>query len=159
MGYDIHAHVEIRYQGKWEHYSVPHIDRWYELFEIMSSVRRDVTPIVEPKGVPDDMSVITRLDWERGEGDACTASWFNEDEIAKLEDWLKAQKEIADAKEEYAWNQYDLESGVLGGTYMFGNGLVSFQKYPDTYHIPKGFDAVRLIFWFDNQEILTTDST
>lgn len=151
MGCDIHAHVELRYHGKWEHYAIPHIDRWYDLFGIMAGVRGEVAPIVEPKGVPDDMSVITRLDWEWWDGDVHTASWFNEDEIDKLKEWLKAQKVIADTKEEkYAWNQFYLESGVLNGTYMFGNGLTSFRKYHDTDYIPKGADAVRLVFWFDN---------
>lgn len=152
MGCDIHAHVEIRYQGKWEHYAIPNIDRWYDLFGIMAGVRReDVTPIVPPKGVPSDMSVITQLDWERWGRDAHTASWFNEDEIDKLEEWLNQQKAEADEKKEkYPWNRFDLESGVLNGTYMFGNGLTSFRKYHDIDYIPKGADAVRLVFWFDN---------
>ena len=151
MGCDIHAHVEIRCNGKWEHYAVPNIDRWYDLFGIMAGVRREVKPIVEPRGVPDDMSVITRLEWERWGRDAHTASWFNEEEIDALQNWLNEKKKEADAKDEkYAWNQYDLESGVLNGTYMFGNGLTSFKHYHDTDYIPKSCDSVRLIFWFDN---------
>lgn len=151
MGCDIHAHVELRYQGKWEHYAIPNIDRWYDLFGIMAGVRREVTPIVEPKGVPEDMSVITRLDWELWAEDAHTASWFNEDELDELQKWLDRQKKQADKKgEKYTGNQFDLESGVLGGTYMFGNSLTSFKHYNDINYIPEGADAVRLVFWFDN---------
>ena len=151
MGCDIHVHVELRYKGKWEHYASPSVDRWYALFGIMAGVRSDTTPIVKPKGVPDDMSIITQLDWESWSGDAHTASWFNENEIDKLEEWLKAQKASADAKkEEYAWDAYDLESGVLRGTYIFGHGLTSFRKRHDIGYIPKDVDAVRLVFWFDN---------
>lgn len=151
MGCDIHAHVELRYQGNWEHYAMPNIRRWYDLFGIMAGVRSEIKPIVAPKGVPDDMSVITRLDWERWKVDAHTASWFNEDELDELQKWLDEQKKQADGKEErYSIFQFDLEAGVLGGTYMFGNSLTAFKHYNDVDYIPKGADAVRLVFWFDN---------
>jgi hypothetical protein len=152
MGCDIHAHVEIRYNGQWEHYATPSISRWYELFGIMAGVRYETKPIVEPKGVPADMSTVTRLDWERWGVDAHTASWFNEDEIDQLSAWLAQRKNEADPNEDTAASflRYDLEHGILNKTYMFGNSLTAFKHYDDTEYLPKGCDAVRLIFWFDN---------
>jgi hypothetical protein len=151
MGCDIHAHVEIRYNGNWEHYAMPSIDRWYELFGIMAGVRGGSKPIVEPKGLPEDMSTVTRLDWEKWGVDAHTPSWFNEEEIDQLSEWLK-QKEQEDERNGELANtlRYDLEYGILNKTYIFGNSLTAFKHYDDTEYLPKGCDAVRLIFWFDN---------
>ena len=137
MGCDIHVHIELRYEGRWEHYSIANIDRWYELFGKMAGVRGGPA-IVEPKGIPVDMSVITTLDWERGQGDWHTPSWFDEDEIDKLSAWTR---ETTD--------EFSFESGVLNGIYMFGNGLTSHKHYNDVDYIPKGADAVRMVFWFD----------
>jgi hypothetical protein len=151
MGCDIHAHVEIHYNGNWEHYAMPSIDRWYDLFGIMAGVRGDLEPIVEPKGLPEDMSTVTRLDWERWEPDAHTPSWFNENEIDQLSDWLaqKAQEAVLNG-EDVSPLHFSLEYGILNKTYMFGNSLTDFKHYDDIEYLPKGGDAVRLIFWFDN---------
>lgn len=144
MGCDIHAHIEIRYNGKWEHYAMPRIRRNYALFGIMAGVRGDETPIVEPKGIPDDLSLVTKMDWDRWNGDAHSASWFNEEEIDKLVEWLGTQSggELG--------SHPDLEWDILNRTYMFGNSITAFKHYNDTDYVPKGVDAVRLVFWFDN---------
>ena len=148
MGCDIHVHIEIRYNGRWEHYACPSIDRNYALFGVMAGVRGEGPEIVEPKGVPDDMSIVTNLSWEKWGSDAHTASWFNEEEIDKLKAWLEKQKEQSD--DSRSWLTYDLEYGILNRTYMFGNSLTAFKHYDDYWYLPKGCDAVRMIFWFDN---------
>lgn len=148
MGCDIHTHIEIRYKGKWEHYACPSIDRNYTLFGVMAGVRGKGPAIVEPKGVPDDMSIVTKLSWERWRPDAHTASWFNEKEIDLLNAWLEKQKE--QSEDNGAWRIYNLEYGILNKTYMFGNGLTTFKHYNDCEYLPKGCDAIRMIFWFDN---------
>lgn len=146
MGCDIHTHIEIRYKGKWEHYACPSIDRNYALFGAMAGVRGGGPAIVEPKGVPKDMSIITRLSWERWGTDAHTASWFNEEEIDQLSAWLRKQAQKSDK----LYLTCDLEFGILKGTYMFGNSLTAFKHYDGYEYLPEGCDAVRLIFWFDN---------
>lgn len=145
MGCDIHVHIEIRYEGKWEHYATPRVSRYYSLFGVMAGVRGDESPIVEPKGIPNDLSIVTKLDWQRYGSDAHTPSWFNEEEIDKLSDWLKTQ---TIGKGDYL-HQPDLEWDILG-TYLFGNSLTAFKHYDDVDYVPKGIDAVRLVFWFDN---------
>ena len=66
MGCDIHVHFEIKLNGKWEHYSNPSIDRNYELFAKMADVRNDyenpIIPISFPKGLPKDLSVVTKFE-------------------------------------------------------------------------------------------------
>lgn len=39
MGCDIHLHIEIKMNGLWRHYSMPHIERDYCLFGVMAGVR------------------------------------------------------------------------------------------------------------------------
>lgn len=137
MGCDIHVHVEIRYKGEWVHYIAPRVNRWYRLFAVMAGVRGEDTPIVEPKGLPDDMSVVTKIDWEFCEDDWHTPSWFNEEEIMKLEDWLQDHDKT-------------LEYDILG-SYFYGNGFVGWKRYPeDETNMPGGIDGVRMVFWFDN---------
>lgn len=148
MGCDIHAHLEIRCNGKWEHYSILPIDRWYELFGVMAGVRGTLPAIVPPKGVPDDMSVITKLDWEQWDTDAHTPSWFNEEEIDKLNAWLDQRQAMSDKIGD--GQRYDLEHDICHGIYMFGAGFTSFKHYTDMDYIPKCCDAVRMVFWFDN---------
>jgi hypothetical protein len=142
MGTDIHLHVELRVNGRWEHYAMPSVDRWYSLFGVMAGVRGGEQPIVQPKGVPEDMSVITRLCYEYDGQDAHTASWFNEEEINRLSCWLEQKQKLNQ------YSGYSLEYGVLKGTYLFGDGLTDFKTCPGC--LPKGCDSVRLVFWFDS---------
>lgn len=151
MGTDIHLHVELRVNGTWEHYACPSVQRWYALFGVMAGVRGDAPPIAIPKGVPCNMSIITRMSYEHHGRDAHTASWFNEDEIDKLVAWLKEREQIdRDAGRELPPLGYDLEHEILRGTYLFDSSLTSFKHYHNVEYLPRGCDAVRLVFWFDN---------
>lgn len=61
MGCDIHAHIELKVNGKWEHYSCPNIQRWYTLFTRICGVRGNdnITPIDKPRGLPEDLNIVT----------------------------------------------------------------------------------------------------
>lgn len=137
MGCDIHLHIEVKIDKKWEHYSAPRVDRWYKLFEKMAGVRGDVAnAIVAPKGLPDDVSTITALDYEHWAEDAHTPSWFNLSEIKKLTEWAEATNTLVE-------DFVDLEATILN-CYLFGNCF---------YMLPEGVPAiedVRFVFWFDN---------
>ena len=133
MGTDIHVHIEYRINGKWEHYGAPEVDRWYELFSVMAGVRGTQTPIVEPRGFPEDASLFTAWDWEGGDGH--NASYLQDQEIVTLEEWLEERHKY-------------LES-VLN-TYIGGCGLIDFLRYDDKDFVPPGTDSIRLVFWFDS---------
>lgn len=141
MGCDIHAHGEVKINGVWHHYSQPRIERWYGLFARMADVRNDPTygiePISPPRGIPEDITFITRFDYE----DECghSGSWLTGKEVEDLCAWVdeQRQKEIG--------RYYSFQHHCIG--YVFGNGW-DVKKYPDDY--PKGVEDVRLVFWFDN---------
>lgn len=130
MGCDIHAHVEVKVSGKWEHYSAPVVDRNYRLFARMAGVRSngDEEPVAEPRGIPDDISLITRMDYEHWGRDAHTPSWLKASEVAEC-------------------GEYGERWWPIWG-YIFQTNFAGWHKYPADR--PKGVEDVRLVFWFDN---------
>lgn len=140
MGCDIHAHVEIKINGKWHHFGNPYIERSYDLFSRMANVRnnKEIVPIDNPRGLPKDIT------WETNfcavEECGHSHSWLSGKEVAELGDWYEnKQKE---------WNPesyYSFEVKAVG--FIFGNGW-DIQQYPDDY--PEGVEDARLVFWFDN---------
>jgi hypothetical protein len=125
MGCDIHAHVELKINDKWEHYSEPLIGRNYRLFSKLAGVRSvpedDSAPIAKDRGIPQDISFITKMDLERWGGDAHSHSWITGKEADDIEEWVREK-----LKEGFSQPPFG---------YVFGNGL--------------GRDDVRVVFWFD----------
>ena len=138
MGCDIHAHLEVKMDGKWEHYSAPDVKRNYKLFSKMAGVRQDkdwpTEPIAEIRGLPNDLSVVTEVDFCKWMQDAHSASWLNLEEIVAVECWA----EVA----------FTLNRSEFVG-YLFGNDIGEFML--DTQMREElGVEDVRLVFWFDN---------
>jgi hypothetical protein len=141
MGCDIHVHGEVKINGKWEHWTHPKIPRDYDLFTKMAGVRDrevGVTPIADPRGIPDDISEVTRFAWRHDEPDAHSASWLSGAEIDRLEEWY-----AKDGGPQGQWRS--LCHHVIG--YVFGNGW-NVAEHPNDY--PNGVTDARLVFWFDN---------
>ncbi len=128
MGCDIHCHIEIKVEGTWHHYSAPNVDRSYRLFARMAGVRNTggVKPIAPNRGLPEDMSLVTRLAWSYWELDGHSMSWMTGAEVESL------------TNDEENFCAYD-EFG-----YLFGNGFTDKDGWPP------GVEACRMIFWFDN---------
>lgn len=127
MGCDIHAFVEYSKDGKhWQYFCQPNVGRWYLLFSVMAGVRNydNLTPIVEPRGLPDDTTHWTKSDYADLEADAHTPSWLSTAEMQAV------QKRV-------------LESEPTGSPkiYALVRLLESFEE--------QGLKA-RLVFWFDN---------
>ncbi len=138
MGCDIHLHTEVKIDGTWHHYGAPNIDRSYALFGKMAGVRdRDVGSIADPKGLPDDMSVVTRCEWDDWNLDGHSGSWLNAQEILELENWLKEQMGV---------NSWKLERTYWG--YLFENSWGGFLRHRSGY--PDRLEDIRFVFWFDN---------
>lgn len=146
MGCDIHLHIEIKIKGKnnWEHYNHPNglyagsiSRRSYRLFAKMADVRnedKEIEPICLPKGLPEDITLVTELDHARD--NYHDESWFNLKEIEKLEEWWCKQ---------HWYNQKDASTyfeEYFG--YLFGNGF--HESSLDAAFL----QDVRFVFWFDN---------
>jgi hypothetical protein len=137
MGCDIHMHIEIKLDGRWEHWGAPHISRNYRLFSFLAGARKQPDwpePISPPKGLPDNLSTVTRFAWEqeKDDGGVNRMSWLNKDEIVRLENWWL---ENAPADDRALFEVKCL------GTYLLGN----------TFGAPKEpIQDVRFVFWFDH---------
>jgi hypothetical protein len=151
MGTDIHLHTEVKINGKWEHYSYPHIERKYALFSFMADVRNThpndkdyILPLSKPKGLPENLSVVTVLDYEKKKTDNHSMSWLNDVEIALLEKWMEINSTSIVWEFEH-WG------------FLFGNSWAGFHNwkehpeeyddYPDEY--PPKIEDIRFVFWFD----------
>lgn len=145
MGCDIHVHTEVKINGVWHHYGTPYISRSYSLFSRMANVRNSVKgsadydePISEPRGLPADVSFLTKFTSDDFDSDGHSHSWLSGEEMMGLEEWYKKQP----------WA--DKNRGFWGYEtfgYCFGNGW-HIAKYPDDY--PQGVEDARVVFWFDN---------
>lgn len=136
MGCDIHAHIEVKIRGRWEHYSCPPFIRNYQIFERICGVRGDEKEaIAPPRGLPHDMSAVTRAcyEHEHEHRDAHSMTWLTGQEFSDLIDWVEAGNA--------------------------GPGLASFQHHYVGYltgnnftsdNTPKEIQDVRFICWFDN---------
>jgi len=144
MGCDIHLHIEIKVEDKWEHYHAPAVNRSYRLFEKMAGVRGDIAnSISPPKGLPEDLNIITRKSSDHLKMDGHSWSWLGLSEIKVLSDWLR---DIGKSSNDGLLN-YDLEYSILHA-YCEGNSFAGILEYPDEK--PHWIQDVRFVFWFDN---------
>lgn len=128
MGCDIHVHVEIKLNDKWEHYNHLQIGRNYRLFGKICGVRSDEEdPLVKERPLPEDISTVTKFDFNLWEADAHTITWLTKDEAKQIQEW----------HEHYMGDRYKLP---LWG-YVFGNHLWDEES---------GVQDSRVIIWFDN---------
>ena len=103
MGTDIHAYLEKKNKkGKWEFVKRFPIDRKYNLFSVLANVRNGYgfagvktsdgfNPISKPKGLPEDVSKITKKESDSLGVDGHSHSWLTLKEIEEF-DW--SQKAI-----------------------------------------------------------------
>ena len=148
MGCDLHLHGEIYISGQWHHYTSGHMPRQYWMFAKMAGVRNPspgkpgcIEPLCDPRGLPADVSFVTRFEFGYDGAYGHSHSWLDQKEIAELFKW----------REEYAKAQGWETSGedwdkVLG--YLFSNGWAEFDKHRNNY--PPQVNSVRWVFWFDN---------
>lgn len=139
MGCDIHAHVEVKVNGKWQHYNHPNIRRDYELFSMMAGVRGYGIDVgFKQKGLPKNISFMTKYDRKQWGSDGHSDSWLSAREVSSICDWLEKREEGRNPQD------YFVPERIFG--YLFGNGW-DFHKYPKD---KRPFQDARLVFWFDN---------
>lgn len=138
MGASIHQHIEVKdLNGKWHHYAAPHIYRNYAYFALLAGVRGSLQPIVAPRGLPTDASFVTLHDYEYDKHDSFGpkhVGWLNADEIIRLQERLNDYY----AGQGLSRQEADLEDNFFHT--FIGQSSVALHK---------GWEDVRLIFWFD----------
>lgn len=138
MGCDIHLHQEVKIDGEWHYYGEADVTRWYALFSKMAGVRNYLggqEPIDQPRGIPEDCSLMTKVHYERWGSDAHSASWLNADEIAHLEQWV----------EENGSEIHRTGRGLFG--WLFGT---SWGEFAEEKQYCEPVEDIRFVFWFDN---------
>lgn len=131
MGCDIHAHIEVKLDGQWHHYSCPPIQRHYAIFERICGVRGEVSEaIAPPRGLPSDLSPVTAACYAKEKIDSHDATWLTKEELCDLIKWVEMKEPMFQHRQ-------------LG--YLTGN---SFHLHPNSN--PAEITDVRFICWFDN---------
>lgn len=149
MGYTLHAHIEVKLDGKWQHFAAPVVDRNYLLFAVMAGVRKEdmneelgyldpseITTIPWKKEIPDNISDVTRVCHTK-ESEIYNLhheGWIDRPDIRMLQAELNRYVGLGDK-----FGPFDLEDDIFH-TYINCGSLVACS----------GFDDVRIIFWFDN---------
>lgn len=146
MGCDIHLHTEVKIGGKWYHYGNPNCDRRYDVFAKMGNVRNpgNVKSLSNNRGLPDDVSFLTRFMHIEYGTNGHSTSWLSAEEITELANYIDKDLRLL-GKYGLLWWCFD-NFGCL-----FGNPWEGFWEYRnDPGENPKGVEDVRFVFWFDN---------
>jgi hypothetical protein len=148
MGCDIHLFTEVKINSKWYCHAVCEVQRDYDLFYKMAGVRgrdNDTVPISLPKGLPDDISDVTKAYADYWDGDGHSYSWLNSNEILELEKWVECEIEERRNKSREPL-PYDYPEKRWG--YLFGNpwgDFINSERFD-----PENIEDIRFVFWFDN---------
>jgi len=126
MGADIHSRAEVNWGSGWEaiedaiwrapyfredepvsFWNVPYAvepfrERNYALFALLADVRNywDITPIDQPRGVPQDASSVWRAYVDRWGQDLHSMSWFTYDELKEVRQHLHGAVVFSDGTSE-----------------------------------------------------------
>lgn len=147
MGATMHAHIEVRRNGTWFHYSAPNMDRDYEIHALCGDTMcikngpyAQRRAGVAMTGLPADASVVTKIAYEEDKE-------LNHLRCVTVLDTL-AILDLQRALHELRRGEYDLKTGFRADdleetvfhTYIASNAIVDC----------KGWDDVRIICWFEN---------
>jgi len=147
MGCDIHAHLEVKIGGEWHYFSPVEMWQSYTTFAKMANVRNwdeGPTPISKPKGLPQDISFMTKYHSDNYGVDGHPHSWLGYDELIELLEFFESE----DLEKPWGSHHEDDLKWADFGVWLFGNPISGFKKYPGDY--PADLEDVRMVFWFDN---------
>lgn len=141
MGFQINAHIEIKIEGAWHHYSIPSLDRNYDMFAYLGGeFGNDRKKHFLPKGLPSDVSIATKIGYKHEEEDLFSPSWLSAEEIAE---WAIAYPGVS-LLGIYSCATAEYKPYQLG--YLYENSTENFLKYREDY--PSEIEDIRMVFWF-----------
>lgn len=161
MGCDIHCYVEYYWPGedhsngkkRWRDFGQRiNPGRNYTLFGYLAGVRRDVTPVVPPRGVPRDLAWAASDDywlWLEGKDRARAARWVEQgDSVYRHNDAGEPQWVSHPDYHTHSWltpDEFEKALVLAGETTGEYRALLAAMR-----SLEKDGDKVRLVFWFDN---------
>lgn len=139
MGAKIHMHLEVKKDGRWLHFAVPHMYRGCQFFNLLAGIYSG-EPIVPLRGLPSEvdgecMSEVTRFCYNQDR----QGYRLHHEGYLLAEELVALQERLWDIFGDKGKDEHDLEFGYFH-TCINGNTIAQHQ----------GWDDVRLIFWFDN---------
>lgn len=129
MGRDMHAHIEVKYNGDWYHYAAPSVDRDRSLFDLFVAHGRT-------GDIPHDASIVTKRCYELAKRryDPRNICVVQAEKLQALQDALHdAYGEPRNV------SPHDFEYNIFC-TYVDEGTLAEHS----------GFDDLRVVCWFDN---------
>jgi hypothetical protein len=155
MGCDIHSYVEQKIGNRWEDIEFhPFRDRDYSVFAFMVGVRNysDVTPLAQPRGLPEDMAFMTKSAYQDWKADAHSMSWLSLKEMAEFD--YEAEMEDRRITVQTGPNSWDggRTSEPGGGKTQTWREFLPNQYFRDLEMLKAAGapESIRVVFWFDN---------
>lgn len=143
MGCDMHLHVEVKVNGQWHHYGAYQPRRDYPVFAILAGVRgrEDTQSISSPRGLPEDVTYLTRFHYDRRYAEWHSESWLDLEELGPLVQFMEERTPgVFDPVEKWAM-----------GLPVWTDGYDSLYLFQSSWlKVPEGVEEVRWVFWFDN---------
>ena len=142
MAESMHAHIEVKIDGKWHHFAAPDIKPDYQLFAIVAGegieyLRNgdEIEPVAKEKAMPSDASLVTAMCYaqDKPKG-ARNVSVLAASDLEELQEKLYRYNPYAVRSE---MGELNLEHGILR-TYINGGAIAK--------HL--GWDDARVICWF-----------
>lgn len=139
MGCDIHPHFEVKIKGEWKYYGQGNSERNYLIFSKLAGVRdydNTTDKIDDPRGLPDDVTEMTKIHSDVYASDGHSHSWISSEEYV----------EVIQFMQDYCReNKYEYEFDYV---YLFENSFYDFHK--ERGILPEFVEDFRMVFWFDN---------
>ena len=158
MGCDIHITAEIATANGYEPIrniafaegSAPFDWRSYGMFGFLADVRNysAVTPIAEPRGLPNDLSAEIRDEYEGWGSDAHTASWISISELTAFDFNQKMEdRRVTQQTSDRTWDGGCTAKQGDGATTTYKDFLG--QSFINDLKKLQECGADRVVFWFD----------
>ena len=156
MGCDIHCYIEYKSPDTdgWSDFGRINPGRNYDLFGKLAGVRRiEVTPVVEPRGLPEDVAYAASSDaWlfvtDTGSSEGCCSR-------EQAEQWVGWGARYRNSEKEFVSNpDWHSHSWLTPNEFAIAIEGSGEPEYEAILAAMRSFEAggfqARVVFWFDN---------